>query len=170
MEMFNVKALLLAAVANMVIGSIWYNPKVFGTMWMKEIGKTEEDLKGANMLILFGTTFVFALMLSTAIMPIVVHQMHLGSICMNQLQGTDEAAKVMAQADIDGFMGKYGNEFRTFKHGAFHGLLTSIFFILPIIGTISLFERRSWKYIFIHVGYWAVNLMVMGGIICGWVA
>ena len=63
---------------------------------------------------------------------------------------------------------KYGNEFRTFKHGAFHGLVTVMFLILPIISMNALYENKSWKYIFIHVGYWALSLSLMGGVICAW--
>jgi len=36
---------------------------------------------------------------------------------------------------------------------------------LPIIAVSSLFERRSWKYIAIHGGYWVLSLGIMGGII-----
>ncbi|MCP9766625.1 DUF1761 domain-containing protein [Lacihabitans sp. LS3-19] len=168
MELLNWKALLLAAFANFVVGSLWYNPKTFGPAWMREAGLTEESMKKGNMVKIFGFTLLFALMLSTAIFPLVVHQMHLYSICNHQLIGTDLAAKTMAEADIAGFMGKYGNEFRTFKHGAFHGLMFSIFLVLPIQGTNALFEGKSWKYIFINAGYWALSLMLMGGIISGW--
>ncbi len=35
-----------SAVASMVLGFAWYHPKVFGTAWMAEIGKTEEELQG----------------------------------------------------------------------------------------------------------------------------
>jgi hypothetical protein len=38
-------AVLLAFVANMAIGFVWYMPAVLGTRWMAAIGKTEEDLK-----------------------------------------------------------------------------------------------------------------------------
>jgi hypothetical protein len=31
-----------------------------------------------------------------------------------------------------------------------------------------LFERRSWKYIFINAGYWILTLTLMGGIICAY--
>lgn len=31
-----------------------------------------------------------------------------------------------------------------------------------------MFERKSWKFIFINSGYWIVNLTIMGGIICAW--
>lgn len=34
----NFLAILVAAVATFPIGFIWYNPKVFGTIWMREAG------------------------------------------------------------------------------------------------------------------------------------
>jgi hypothetical protein len=66
------------------------------------------------------------------------------------------------------FMAKYGTNFRTFKHGALHGTLSGIFFSLPVISVLAMFEGRSWKYIFLNVGYWTVSLAIMGGIICQW--
>ena len=41
-------AILLAALSTLVVGFIWYNPKVFGTIWMKEAGLTEEKMKGVQ--------------------------------------------------------------------------------------------------------------------------
>lgn len=40
----NYLAVLVCAIVSMIIGSIWYGP-LFGKPWMKEVGKTEEDLK-----------------------------------------------------------------------------------------------------------------------------
>ena len=54
------------------------------------------------------------------------------------------------------------------KHGVLHGLLTSVFFFLPVIANNALMERKSWRYIFINLGYWAVSAMIMGGIISAW--
>lgn len=45
----NYWAVLVAAVASMAVGSIWYAPPVFGNKWMVMIGKTKEDLKGGAM-------------------------------------------------------------------------------------------------------------------------
>ncbi len=73
-----------------------------------------------------------------------------------------------AGLDFANYMAKYGNNFRTFKHGAFHGFITGIFMALPIIGTNSLFERRGFKYIAITTGFWIINFTIMGGIICAW--
>jgi len=35
---------ILATLSTMVVGSIWYSPKVFGKQWMKLIGKSEKQL------------------------------------------------------------------------------------------------------------------------------
>lgn len=34
---------LISAIAGMIIGSIWYNNKVFGAAWLKEIGLTKKQ-------------------------------------------------------------------------------------------------------------------------------
>lgn len=41
----NYGAMLIALVASMVLGYIWYSKPVFGKAWMGLIGKTEDDLK-----------------------------------------------------------------------------------------------------------------------------
>ena len=62
MEMkFNLILVLSTALIPLVIGFIWYNPKVFGTIWMNEIGMTEEKAKQGNMAKIFGLTFVLLL-------------------------------------------------------------------------------------------------------------
>ena len=65
-------------------------------------------------------------------------------------------------------MGKYGQNFRSFKHGALHGTISGIFFALPLIAINALFERKSGRYIAIHAGYWIVTLALMGAVVCGW--
>jgi len=50
-------AVLVATLSTFVIGALWYGP-IFGKIWMKEQGFTEEDLKNANMGKIYGTAFV----------------------------------------------------------------------------------------------------------------
>jgi hypothetical protein len=153
-------AVILAALVPLVVGMIYYNPKVMGNLWMKETGLTEDELKKANMAKIFGLTTLFSVMLAFAFPTIVIHQMHLTSIIQGEVYGTPTA-----KADIENIIKNYGGNFRTLKHGAFHGFLFTIFVILPIFGTNALFERKSFKYIFIHVGYWAIVCTIMGAII-----
>ncbi|WP_250433583.1 DUF1761 domain-containing protein [Hanstruepera flava] len=160
MEYLNPLAMLVAAVSALVVGFIWYNPKVFGNAWMQAAGMTDEQIKGGNMAKIFGLALLFAFMLSTALPGIVIHQMGAFS-----LMGGDPAA---ALPSYEAFVSDYSDAFRTFKHGVLHGVLTGVFIALPILGTNALFERKSAKYIFINSGYWIVTLGIMGGIICAW--
>lgn len=41
-------AVLLAFVASMAIGFVWYLPAVLGKRWMEAVGKTEEDLRNTD--------------------------------------------------------------------------------------------------------------------------
>jgi hypothetical protein len=53
-------AVVVAAVANMVLGFIWYSRPVFGNRWMSLIGRRADELGGAGPL--YALTFVGALL------------------------------------------------------------------------------------------------------------
>lgn len=160
MDFLNFPAILVAAVSALVVGFIWYNPKVFGNAWMQAAGMTDEQVKGGNMAKIFILAFIFAFLLAMTMMQMSIHQT--GAL---GLVGGDAST---ALPSYTAFMADYGDAFRTYKHGALHGVLAGIFVALPIIGTNALFERKSAKYIFINSGYWIVTLGIMGAIVCGW--
>lgn len=56
----NYIAVLAAAIVNMLVGYIWYMPKVFGNAWMQLVGMTEEKAKQGSAKALSGM-FVVAL-------------------------------------------------------------------------------------------------------------
>ena len=60
----NYLAVLVAAVASFLIGGIWYSPILFARAWMRENGFTEESLKGGNMAMIFGGSFVLTLIMA----------------------------------------------------------------------------------------------------------
>jgi hypothetical protein len=161
---FNWYILPLAALIPMVVAMVWYNPKVFGNAWMKAAGMTEEKAKGANMFLVFGLSFLFSCMLSISLMPMTIHQMSFMSV----FDGMPNAAKPETElgAYVKNFYDLYGTRFRTFKHGALHGTIGGLFIALPIVGIMSLFEMKSFKFIAIHVGYYIVSMALMGGVIC----
>ena len=161
---FNWFVVIGAGIIPLLTGFVWYNPKTFGTAWMKQVGFTEESMQGANMTEIFGLTLLFGIIAAVAVAQMVIHQSGYYSILLGT-PGMDDPNSAISQ-EISAFMGKHGQNFRTFKHGAFHGVLYSLFLVLPIFGINSLFEQRSWTYVFIHVGYWALTLALMGGVIC----
>lgn len=159
---FNPYSILVAALATLVVGFVWYNPKVFGTIWMRESGITEEKAKQGNMLKIFGFTILFSLMISFIVPTLVIHQM--GALGM--VGGPNEASKALPS--YSAFMADYGDAFRTYKHGALHGFMTGLFIAFPILGVNAMFDQKSWKLLFVTAGYWIVTLTIMGAIICGW--
>lgn len=159
---FNLYAILAASLSALVVGFIWYNPKVFGNIWMKESGMTAGKMKGTNMVILFSLSFFYAFLISTMLNGIVIHQNSVVSL----IGGPPMIES--AKPSFTAFMADYKDFYRTFKHGALHGFITGLFLVLPIIGTTSLYERRSFKYVLIVSGYWMVTFAIMGGIICTW--
>lgn len=57
----NLLAILVAAACGFLVGGIWYGP-LFGKAWQREIGMSDDELKSANMLKIYGTTFLFSLL------------------------------------------------------------------------------------------------------------
>ena len=57
----NLLAILVAAAAGFLVGGLWYGP-LFGKAWMTENNFAEEELRGANMLKIYGLTFAFSVL------------------------------------------------------------------------------------------------------------
>src|SRR5262245_4117906 len=58
---------LYGVIASMIVGSIWYTPAVFGNMWMKELGKKKEDMKGAP------TAYLIMALASAVLTYVMIH-------------------------------------------------------------------------------------------------
>ena len=152
----------VAALIPLVVGSIYYNPKVLGNAWMKTNKFTPEYLKEANMAVVFGVTYVFSVLIAMSMASMVIHQGGAFSMMFPEVMESGSAV----QQEFNDLMVRYGENSRDFGHGALHGFFSALFFVLPLIGINALFERRGWKYIFIHLGYWVISLALMGGLIC----
>ena len=53
----NIWAILVATLASFALGALWYSV-LFGKIWQREVGITDEDMKGANMAKIFGTCLI----------------------------------------------------------------------------------------------------------------
>ncbi|MEL6944568.1 MAG: DUF1761 domain-containing protein [Bacteroidota bacterium] len=152
----------VAGLIPLVIGSVYYSKNVLGGIWQRENGLTDEDLQKGNIAVIFGITYVLSVIAAFFLSSLVIHQ---GAIVSLLFPESLEAGSA-AQQEINEFMAKYGDRHRGFSHGMAHGSFVTLFFILPIIAINALFERKSWKYILIHAGYWWISLMLMGGLLC----
>ncbi len=75
MPQINYLAVLVAALSSFVIGFLWYAPFSFGTVWMKEVGLTEEKISQTSMFKTFGLTFVLSLLFVLILLPLWVLKM-----------------------------------------------------------------------------------------------
>jgi len=163
----NFLVIAIAAIVPLLTGFIWYHPKVLGTAWMNATGLTQADMQSGNMAKIFILTYILSFMLSMMMQSMVIHQFSIYSVIMDEPAFKDPNSELSLM--VASFMEKYGTNFRTFKHGMLHGVLAGIFIVLPIIGINSLFERKSFKYVALHVCYWMLTLGLMGGILCQYI-
>ncbi len=160
----NPLVIILTGLIPTLVGFVWYNPKVMGTIWAEASGVDTTAPPKRSMPVLFGVSILLSMMLAGSMLPVVIHQMGLNSMMMN-----DPDLQVPTSETGQAFnllMTKYATNFRTFKHGALHGFLTSLFLLLPVLATNALFEQKSTKYIGVNWAFWAICLTLMGGTIC----
>ncbi|MEE8046489.1 MAG: DUF1761 domain-containing protein [Dehalococcoidia bacterium] len=58
-------AVVVAILANMVLGMVWYNKRVMGTIWMEDVGLDEQKIREGNMPLVWGS--VIGLLVVTTI-------------------------------------------------------------------------------------------------------
>jgi len=72
----NYLAVVLAAVASMVVGFVWYSPALFAKQWMKLTGNDMKPGNNAEMAKTYGLTFVLALITAYVLF-------HISALSMN---------------------------------------------------------------------------------------
>jgi len=160
----NIVIYLLTALVPLIIGAFWYNPKVLGNAWLSTSGLSEERARGANVPVIMGLLYLFSILVSLALAQYAIHQNAFHNFFAMHPDYGDSTTELGKY--IDNFMATYGERHRSFGHGAIHGFLAGLFFSLPFVSSGAMFERRGAKYIAIHVGYWILCCMIMGGILC----
>ncbi|WP_342513010.1 DUF1761 domain-containing protein [Sporosarcina sp. FSL K6-1522] len=72
LSQISILAIVLAVVANMVIGALWYSPVLFANIWMKSLGRAAEEIHaGSNPNIGYGFT-TFAGILSAIVLSLFI--------------------------------------------------------------------------------------------------
>jgi Protein of unknown function (DUF1761) len=160
----NWPVIFATGILPLLIGAIYYHPKVLGMASARASGISESDLAIRYSPKVYIYVLLLSMLFSLFLVPVVLHATHIFSMVATPA-GPPEAG---SPADLDAiaFFQKYGSGFRTFKHGAFHGIIAALFGAWPILGINALFERRGWKYIAIHLGYWVLVFALVGGTVC----
>lgn len=152
----------VVALIPLMVGAFYYNDKIVGNTWKKVNGFTDEDLSGANMGLIFGLTYLCSVIIAFFLQTVVIHQSGVFGVLMpDAMESGSETQKL-----FNDLMAQFGDNHRSFKHGAMHGAMAALLLIAPALGINAMFERRGWKYVLIHAGYWVISLALMGGILC----
>lgn len=57
-------AVLVCALANLILGAIWYSPALFYKAWLRETQLAEAELNSSNPARIYALAFLFALVIS----------------------------------------------------------------------------------------------------------
>jgi len=135
----NYWAVLVAAVAAIAIGSIWFGPRTFFPVWWKAMGRSADEKPGGeNMGIVFGGTFLGQFVQAFAVAIIVAMQADRGA---GQLGAFD---------------------------GLLIGLVLGVGIAAAASLSHRLFAGQSFKVWAIEVGSDVVSIAVMAIIIAAW--
>ncbi len=141
----NIIAIVVAALIPNILGALYYGP-LFGKTWMKSMNKTSEEMKHKNEAVVYITALVMGFIVSF-FMNFVMQFLH---------KDVNSAGELIIASH------------NTFGHGAFHGALLALAFVMPVIVSLGLFHKSSVKNILLNVAFWILSFAVMGGILDVW--
>jgi cytochrome b561 len=158
----NFLILLATAVVPFAVAMFWFHPGLFGHEKWQKIARLSDDQHHQKISPLrLVLSILFNFFIALGMYAAIVHE---GAV-LSLVSGDVEAA---ATGTAGAFLAEYGGRFSTFGHGAFHGVIIAVFLAAPIFGYAMIFERKSGKYFWVNLGYWAINMAIMGGIIAQW--
>ncbi len=163
-------AIFVTALVPMVLGFVWYHPKVFGTLWMQLTGMTEEKSRQGNMALKFGLSYLFSVLLAVVLNTLAVHDGFIEG-ALYYITNKTMVPEVGSEAAqwLQYYQTTLAESNHVFTHGAFHSFfLVGALIILPVFATNAIFEGKGFKYVAVNAGYWALCVTLMGGIIAVW--
>ncbi len=145
MPEINYISIIVAALVPNILGAIYYGP-LLGNRWLQSLNFTEEDLKGRNEPLIYGSALLLSIVVSF-FLKFLIEMLH------KEVGQNGELA--------------FGS-FHTFGHGAMHGAGLAIGLVIPIIVCLGLFQKTKASNILINCIFWLLCFSVMGGILDVW--
>ncbi len=136
----NYWAILVAALANMVLGFVWYGP-LFGKLWMSLMGMTKEHMDAAKAKGGMWKGYLLAFIGSLVMGYVLAHSLVFASAYL-------QAAGIGA--------------------GLMVGFWSWLGFIAPVTLGSVLWEGKSWKLWFLMNAYYLLALLIMGSVLALW--
>ncbi len=153
-----------AALIPFFIAYAWFHPKVFGgPTWQKVANLTDaqmaNEVKPWQLLL----SLLFNFFIAFGLFIVTVHSTHILGLHGGDIESLKASATSVA------FLKEHGMNYNTFTHGIGHGLILGfVTFVLPILGYAVIFERKSFKYLLVNGGFWALSMTIMACVISKW--
>ena len=158
----NLLVIVAAGLIPIVMSMIYYHEKVLGTIWLKEAGMTKEDMKANQKPLKFLLGFILNVLLALGIFTMITHEFSVLGLVGGDME-------LLKEGTLGGdFLREYMGSFSRFSHGAVHGIFTAFLVIAPFIGHVYLWSGKSFKLFLLDWIFWALAVIVMGGVIAQW--
>jgi hypothetical protein len=137
----NLLGILLAAIADIAIGMLWYSPYMFGNTWMKIIGKQETEMSATSLEYVWS---VLSALISAFLLSLFIYYANISS----------EVGELR-----DGFL--FG-EWSAIPTGILVAIFIWLGFIVTSLSTELIWEGRNRRLLGINLGYQLVRLLITG--------
>ena len=154
--------IFLTAAIPVIIGYIYYHPTVMGNRLSKISGIDINDIGSTKNIKRIFSIYGLGLLISYLLLVLCVHQVPAHLLFLAEPQMADPNFE--GHAFLQSFMEQVGDRHRSITHGMIHGLETGLFMGVAVLGATALIEGKSFKKIWIHVGYWMLNCVIIGAI------
>ncbi len=158
----NFPVILASALIPFLVATIWFHKSLFGgERWHAMSDMSAEKASSP--------VKPLGLVASILLNVFLAFGMYLFSIHETGVFGmVGGEAELMKTGTAAAFLAEYGGRFHTWTHGLAHGIAATLFFALPMIGYVTIFEKKSAKYFFVYLFYWLITLILMSIVICLW--
>ncbi len=154
----NYTAFFLISFIPLLIAAFWYHPNSPMMRWSKVEGFVKPSSLSPLKLLL---AFILSFILVYGYINLVIHQMGFYELFFTDIMLGNETSKQV----VEDFLAKYGQKHRHFGHGVFHGAINAFVFALPFVSLHVLLENKSSRFLILHLSYWLVTSMIIGGLI-----
>lgn len=158
----NIIVILASACIPFIFAYIWFHKSLFGgEKWHAMSDMSDEKAASPIKPIKLLLSMVLNVFLAFGMYLFSIHETGV----FGMVGGNTELMKTGTAA---AFLAEYGGDFHTVSHGLAHGLGATLFYVLPILGYVVIFEKKSSKYFFVYLTYWLISLTLMSIVICLW--
>lgn len=158
----NILVLLAAAFIPFLFAYIWFHEHLFGgDKWHAISDMSAEKAASAVKPLKLFLSIILNMFLAFGMYLFSIHEAGV----FGMVGGDTELMKTGTAA---AFLAEYGGDFHTLTHGLAHGIGATLFFFMPALGYVVIFEKKSTKYFFVYLGYWLITLTLMSIVICLW--